>query len=335
MNILPSQEQQEILSVIESFLSGELPVTRYRDIGPDAGVYDNALWQQLVELGWFGIAAPEHVGGSGLSLADEMMIYYEAGKQLISPSVLATSMAVKLAIQLEDFPLAEALIGGQTRVALANVVSLTVDGSTATGELQLFDANNADLILAITTEQLVLIDSKALHIESQPAMDASSTLDKTVFSGVDANVVSADSGNIGRQLQVLICAQLAGITSATMDMAVEYAKEREQFGQAIGAFQAIQHICADMFVFTEASHQQTVMGCLALHEEREDADTQLASAVLICMKAADHNCRQNIQIHGGMGFTMECSAHLFLKRAYVYETLLKNISDVEATLLSR
>lgn len=334
MNILPSQDQQEILSVIQSFLTSELPISRYREQTVEEAVYDDAIWQQLVELGWFGIAVPAKLGGSDLTFAEEMLIYFEAGKQLVSPSVLATSMAVKLALIIGDEALLKSLVTGQSRVAMGNALSLELDGSHVSGELQVFDGSGTDYFLVSTNDQLLLIErAQASNFEDLLALDSSSTLSQVSLERIEARSVALTAERLGEQFQVLLATQLAGMANAAMDMSVEYSKEREQYGQAIGSFQALQHMCADMAVLSEASHYLSVMAALAIKEQRSDAAQQVAASVMMARKAAENNSRKNIQIHGGMGFTEECNAQHYLKRKFVYEQVLDKLADPEKVLL--
>jgi alkylation response protein AidB-like acyl-CoA dehydrogenase len=114
---------------------------------------------------------------------------------------------------------------------------------------------------------------------------------------------------------------LAGVAEAARDMAVSYAATRVQFGQLIGAFQAVKHACADMAMRAEAAAAQTFYAALLVTAGNADTASDVASARLIAGKAALDNAKANIQVHGGMGFTQECDAHLYLKRAQLFSAL--------------
>lgn len=120
---------------------------------------------------------------------------------------------------------------------------------------------------------------------------------------------------------LLVCGYLAGVAEAARDMAVSYAATRVQFGQLIGAFQAVKHACADMAMRAEAAAAQTFYAALLVTAGMADTESDVASARLIAGKAALDNAKANIQVHGGMGFTQECDAHLYLKRAQLFSAL--------------
>jgi alkylation response protein AidB-like acyl-CoA dehydrogenase len=133
--------------------------------------------------------------------------------------------------------------------------------------------------------------------------------------------VSAERSPLPRRAALLICAQLVGVAEAAKDNAVAYAKTREQFGQPIGAFQALKHECAEMAVQCEAAYAQTFFAGLAQNSGLGDCAFECAVASLLTTEAALSNARANIQIHGGIGFTSECDAHRYLKRAHLLSQL--------------
>ena len=129
-------------------------------------------------------------------------------------------------------------------------------------------------------------------------------------------------------------AMLAGMAQASCDLAVSYAKVREQFGQPIGAFQAIKHMCADMALRTTAAEAQVKMAAVFADAHTPGGDRQLDAAALIALKAARENAADAIQVHGGIGFTAECDAHFFLKRAYVLSALLGGLDGCRNRVLT-
>jgi alkylation response protein AidB-like acyl-CoA dehydrogenase len=133
---------------------------------------------------------------------------------------------------------------------------------------------------------------------------------------------------------LLLGAFAVGIAEATRDMAVEYAKTREQFGRPIGSFQAIKHICADMAIRCEAAACQTTFASLVLAEGHDGAAFHATSSKLVAAAAAVKNASQNIQVHGAIGFTAEADPHLFLKRAHVIERLWSDSRRCRDRLLS-
>ncbi len=134
---------------------------------------------------------------------------------------------------------------------------------------------------------------------------------------IGAPVAVLDAAAVQRA-RLIDAAALAGIAGAALDMAVAYAGMREQFGRAIGSFQAIKHYCADMAMAARAAIDQATFAAIAIDDARGDEALQVEAALLLAGEAALGNARRNIQIHGGMGFSDEADPHLLLKRAHVH-----------------
>ncbi len=325
MNLLPTSEQAEITSVISDFLVNEVPVRRYQDEGNLGEPYSAELWQQFVELGWFGVSSPEALGGSGLGIAEDILLAREAGRHLVSPAILATAYAARLTASHGLEELATALIAGKQRVAFA----LPVGGDAHL----LLDSENTDFQLALAESEVRLLPAGAASgAESLKSLDESVSVVRAVLSG-DASLTSAGPEE-ALQLTVILCAALTGIAEAACRDAVSYASEREQFGQPIGGFQAINHLCADMAVRNEATWSQCVYAALSLQDGKPDAAQQVAAAGELAASAAIENARTNVQVHGGVGFTVEYDAHLLAKRSHVLSNLLDSLIDRRKLLLS-
>jgi alkylation response protein AidB-like acyl-CoA dehydrogenase len=138
----------------------------------------------------------------------------------------------------------------------------------------------------------------------------------------------------GHRAVLLSAAMLAGIASAACDLAVEYAKTRRQFGQPIGAFQAIKHRCADMALRAFAAQAQVRMAAVSAADRLRNPPFQVAAAARSAIIAARTNCASAIQVHGGLGFTVECAAHLYLKRSHLLSELIGGAERQEAALLT-
>ncbi len=132
-------------------------------------------------------------------------------------------------------------------------------------------------------------------------------------------MASAEAGALRRAGTVLAAAEAVGVAERTLEASVEYAKVRQQFGKPIGSFQAVKHRCADMAVRVEAARASTFWAAVALRDGLEDAGRQVHVAKTLAVSAAIANASDNIQNHGGMGYTWEADAHLYLKRAWLVE----------------
>jgi alkylation response protein AidB-like acyl-CoA dehydrogenase len=316
VDLLPDGDQILIRDSIAGFLADQLPVSRLRERANFAGKAEQSRWSGIVELGLIGLGASDEQGGAGCSIVEEVLASVELGRALTSPSVLASMLAVHLA----DDETRAALIAGSAKAAFANAMP-SLDPQDPKPRVQLIDAAGADFVILWDDQRAALYPRAACEQESDvKAIDETITLTRATLDRHAAKAVSEGAG-FARHALVLLAAYSAGIADATCAMAVEYAKTREQFGQPIGAFQAIKHYCADMATRAEGALAQTYYAGLDA-KYRADADLiEAASARLLANQAALANARLNIQIHGGMGFTEEADAHLFLKRAHVLSAL--------------
>lgn len=332
MNILPNPQQLEIIEVIRTFLANEVSVRRYQEAENRGAPYSSDLWQQLVDLGWFGIGLSEEQGGMGLTLADEMLLAREAGRQLVSPTVLATSFATHLlakgspegeAEATKQFAILDQLIAGNARVALMLANNVLLDHGKVSGDFLVLDGAQADYVVACCEEGCFLFSAELLEKRKVTRCSDESLLMEDAYVVNTSVIVSSQKQSMKETFGLFLIAALAGITEATRDAAAAYACEREQFGRPIGSFQAISHMCADMAVSAEASWSQCIYAALAFEEKMSDASTAIASGAVVAAKSALNNARNNVQIHGGVGFTVEYDAHYYVKRSHVYRQLVQ------------
>jgi alkylation response protein AidB-like acyl-CoA dehydrogenase len=322
MNLLLSDEQTQIIDSLSGFLVDRAPVSRFRPPAPQIGNADREFWPKVGELGFLGIALPESQGGIGFSAAEEMLAYREFGRHLLSPSILGLTLSARLAAKVNS-PLLGAALSGELRVGLANARGSARLGAECSGDFHLFDARDAPWLLICGDAGAALLRrSDFSDVEEVPATDHVVGLERGRLAGAHP-VIWADAGSepVHARAQLLLAAYAVGIAEATRDMAVEYAKNREQFGKPIGSFQAIKHLCADMAIRTEAALCQVIFAGLIQAEEREGVDFHTVAAKLVAVDAALKNAAANIQVHGAIGFTAESDAHSFLKRAHLIEQL--------------
>jgi alkylation response protein AidB-like acyl-CoA dehydrogenase len=312
----------EQLELIESFtrpLEELFPVARLHQ--NENSDYDQ--WVTAAEFGWFGISLPEATGGIELSVVEEALLFAKFGRHLISPGFMAASLAAKTASLAGNAELAQKILAGEIPVAVAR--------QNADGAITLVDAEHAKLCLVVSAQGAALFPVEAITQRK--------LLDRTQWSiGLESApapgnpIAQAAAQDIGADINLLIAAQLTGIAAATLEMAVAYAQLRQQFGVAIGSFQAIKHYCTDMAMHVQAAKDTLSFAAVAMAEGRPDFRFQVASALVVAIRAAFFNTGKNIQIHGGMGFSAECDAHLFLKRAHVLETLAGGLKASRAAL---
>jgi alkylation response protein AidB-like acyl-CoA dehydrogenase len=307
-----SVEQREIIDSAVAVLEEHCPVSRLRSVGKPADVHP-----LLAEWGWFGVGLPEEMGGSNLGVAEETLLYLEAGRFLLSPTVLATTLAARLV----ESPLRSALVEGREHAAMVMLV----------GEesAYCFDRGDAQVLIAIDTNEISLFPATAFSGERISGLDESVVTEKGRLNACQR--LAVETGHRG---VLLTAAMLAGIAKASCDLAVDYAKVREQFGQPIGAFQAVKHRCADMALGAYAAEALVLTAAVAARDDVENSPFQIAAAARTAIVAARTNGASAIQVHGGMGFTAECAAHLYLKRSHLLSCLIGGLPTLQAWLFA-
>jgi 3-oxochol-4-en-24-oyl-CoA dehydrogenase len=341
VSILPSAEAEDLRSHLRKFLESQAGRNRLRAaLDADAG-FDPVLWRRAVdELGLTGLLVPERCGGSAVDLLTLGVVFEELGRALVCAPFLSTvGLATPALLQAApDAPAATALlaaIASGTVVSLAwtgerpSGTDLEWDGARASGVAPIvIDGVDADeLLVAARTGGpegpvvLLQVSPHAPGVSRTPvtALDTTRRLARVAFADAPAAVVAADAGaaldDALAIASLLLGAEQVGVAQRALDMAVETARARVQFGRPIGSFQAVKHRCADMLVDVELS-RSLVYG--ALHAVTADmCDARLEAALVrgfvsdTCLSVA----AGNIQVHGGIGFTWEHDAHLYLKRA--------------------
>ena len=322
MNFLLSDEQTQIVDSLASFLNDRAPVSRFRPPAPQIGNADRAFWPQVGELGFLGIALSESQGGIGFGATEEMLAYREFGRHLLSPSILGLTLTARLAAKTGS-PLLEAALTGHVRVGLANARGSVQLGGECSGDFHLFDATDAPWVLVCGEAGAALLRrSDFSEVVAVLGTDHVIGLERGRLAAVRPEIwVDAATEPVQARAQLLLAAYAVGIAEATRDMAVEYAKNRQQFGKPIGSFQAVKHLCADMAIRTEAALCQVIFAGLIQAEEHAGVDFHTVAAKLVAVDAALKNAASNIQVHGAIGFTAETDAHSYLKRAHLIEQL--------------
>jgi alkylation response protein AidB-like acyl-CoA dehydrogenase len=319
MNLMQSEDQRAIVSSVAELLADRMPTSRLRQLD---GFGD--FFKQVGAQGWFGLGLGEDLGGAGYGLADEALLFVEVGRGLAPGPLLATALAARVAAEGGRPDLVEAIVAGEHLVGHAVPAG---DGSYV-----LVDAAEAQHVLVSDPSSASLVPASVLtDRRPAPPVDDVGTRE---LAWLGAPEVTVTTGEVHRRGQVLTTAQLVGIAQATRDLSTEFAKVRVQFGKPIGAHQAIKHRCADMAVGADAATQQLLFAALAVQEDRPDAAFQVAAARVVAAHAALWNARETIQVHGGMGFTSECDAHLYLKRVHVLGAAFGGVRGAQHDLLA-
>jgi len=337
VNLLPTAEQQQIRDAVVAFVEAELPANRLHDPAKTLAAAERQTWRQLAALGWLGLGVAEEFGGVGYGPAEDILLFRECGRQLVSPIVLAGRLGAEVAARTGEATLAAQLMSGEKSVSIANVVGAERVVPGRGTRLQLFDSEPGDMIVAWTTAGMGLFDWADVGANPvEPGIDHTiRVMSAEVLSPRPGVWCPAGQSPLPKLATILVAAMLAGIAEATRDRAVAYACLREQFGKPIGSFQAIQHFCANMAISAETAWAQTVVAALSWGARAKDFPFHVAAAQVLASDAALDNSRTCIQIHGGMGFSAECDAHLFLKRSHALGVLCGSARRVWPTLIGR
>ncbi|HEV7562994.1 MAG TPA: acyl-CoA dehydrogenase family protein [Solirubrobacterales bacterium] len=337
-----TDEQQAIKSTAREFLASRFKSERIRELAASEDGFDASGWAEMAELGWPGLALPEEWGGQGLGIVDLAVLFEEMGYAL-APSPLLSNTVVGLALsfcgsddQRERYlrPLAEgekrgtpALFdAGSTATPGAFKMEAVADGDGVVldGEKILaMDAASSDFFLVATADghrHLVDAGADGVGVSEEPSIDPTRRLSTVRLDGV--RVAAADTlpaeGHEYEAVLDRVCVALAaestGIAQRTMEMAVEYAKDRQQFGRPIGAYQAVSHRCAQMLLETENSRSTVYGAAWAADAEPESLPLAASMAKAYASDAGWRVPDASIQVHGGIGFTWEHDLHFFLKR---------------------
>jgi alkylation response protein AidB-like acyl-CoA dehydrogenase len=324
MDLLPSPEQEEIVASAASFLATALPIQRTRHLIGEASNVDEKVWLAAADLGWFGLGLPSVLGGVGCGLADEGLLFREIGRSLAGGPFLATALAARVAAFGGNRQLGKE-IGEGARVGMGVLgAESRLDRGGVVGTLHLVDGDDTELVLIATQERAALFVRADLgDLTVLECIDPTARLSRVTTTGATPVVaVAADVDPVGLRGSVLVAAELTGIAEATAVLSAEHAKNRIQFGRPIGVNQAVKHPCADMAVRAELAWAQTTVAALAVDEGRTDAELQCLSALVVAADAAERNAAATVQVLGGMGFTFEHDANLYVKRAFLLAQLM-------------
>jgi alkylation response protein AidB-like acyl-CoA dehydrogenase len=334
-------EPQEMLrDSARSFFAGECPMSEVRRLMETDTAYDPTLWHKLTEQGYTGIIFPEEYGGVGLGKVELILLMEEAGRALLpgpffSTVVLAGSVIDAVATAEQKKKYLAPICRGNARAAIAilesiaswdlNDIKMAAVGGKLSGEkLFVSDAAIADSILVLARNGVFLVEKGApgVTISAMASMDLTRKLYAVQFHDTPAERLgdlAAARPAIDVATAALV-AEMVGGMQRTLDMTVEYAKTRKQFGKTIGTFQAVQHQCADMYLETESSRSAAYYAAWALEENVPDAAAAVSIAKIYSSDAGRTVGNRGIQIHGGMGFTWENNLHLYYRRAKASET---------------
>jgi alkylation response protein AidB-like acyl-CoA dehydrogenase len=371
MNFAFTPEQEMLRDSVRSFLTDKIPMTRVRELMETEAGFDEALWAETAGLGWQGMAIPEEYGGAGFSYLELGIVFEEMGRALtplpfLSTVVLGAGAVLLAGDEAQKKAHLPKVASGEDRMALAvveasgrwdpdgvemaakpdgdevvvsGVKSYVVDGHTS-----------HTLVVAVRDETgsvslyLVPADAEGVSAARLETMDMTRKQAEISFNDVRipaaARLGAAGSGAATLEklydlAAVALAFEQVGGAQRCLEMSVEYAKVRHQFGRPIGSFQAVKHKCADMLVEVESSKSSAYYAGWAAAEDNDELPVVAPLAKAYCSDAYFHVAAETIQVHGGIGFTWEHDAHLYFKRAKTDQLLFGDSAQWRAKLADR
>ncbi len=354
MNFAFTEEQEELRKTVRAFLDAKSSEEAVREQMETEDGYDAAVWSQMAEqMGLQGLHIPEEFGGSGFGYVELGIVLEEMGRSLLcapffSSVVLAGNTLIESGDEAAKQKYLPGIASGETIATLAYTEpsgKWDESGITATATKDgdaykingtksfVLDGHTANLIIvaaktdAGTSLFAVEGDASGLTRTALSTMDQTRKQAKLEFADTPATLIGEDGKGWDTLTTVLdlaaisLAAEQVGGAQKVLEMAVEYAKVRVQFGRPIGSFQAIKHKCADMLLEVESAKSAAYYGMWCASEMNDELPSTASLAKAYCSEAYFHAAAENIQIHGGIGFTWEHPAHLYFKRAKSSELL--------------
>jgi len=355
MNFAFSEEQEELRRSVRRFLEDKSPMSEVRRLMETTEGFDRAVWDQMADqLGLQALAIPEEYGGAGFGYVELSVVLEEMGAALLCAPCFATvALGANALLSSGDEGAKKDLLPGIAAGTTIATLALTEDSgrwstdavtlaASETGgkwrldghKMFVIDGHNADLLLVAARTSsgvsLFAVEAGASGVTRTPlaTMDQTRKQARIEFFAAAARLVGAEGGAdrvLSRTLDlaaVALAAEQVGGAQRCLDMSVDYAKNRIQFGRPIGSFQAIKHKCADMLMEVESAKSAAYYAVWAAAEDSEELPVVASLAKSYFSEAYFHAAGENIQIHGGIGFTWEHDAHLYFKRAKSSELLL-------------
>jgi alkylation response protein AidB-like acyl-CoA dehydrogenase len=353
-----TDEQEELATAVRELAADHCAEQRVRDTAASPSGRDDSLWEQLIGLGMVRLAVPEDIGGQGGGVADLAVALEGLGAALACVPLLSSSIALAVLERATAVGAAESAApllarqaSGESRGTVAaaereagwnpaNPATRAVldasGGARVNGtKVHVLDAVGADDHLVLASDDtsgahvLVAVGSAApgITVAGVDGLDPTRRISSLTLNDASGTVVATGEhagAAVGHGLDVvavLLAAEQVGVPSRCLDAAVGYAKVREQFGVPVGTFQAIKHKCADMLVRVESARSLIRSAAVALDAGSSDAGTLASAARAYCSEVAVSCAADNIEIHGGIGFTWEHAAHLYLRRAKSAEAM--------------
>ncbi|MCW1428720.1 acyl-CoA dehydrogenase family protein [Novosphingobium sp. JCM 18896] len=322
MHFAFTEDQAAITEAAREMLVESCTPTDLRRLLASDEAFDTARWATIREMGLLGICVPEDQGGLGLDTIDLIGIAEAAGYVALPEPLIDQAGLIA--------PLLASLGGPVERVLASEILAI---GHPANPFVT--DADSAAALLLDHQGEVHLVARDTVTLIRMESFDPFRRLFRVEWTPSNATRVAGDWGDIVQRGQVLIAAQLIGLGQRCVDLAVAYAKDRQQFGKPIGSYQAIKHLVATAQVAIEFARPVVQAAAAELPLDNLASRTRAAHAKLAAARAADLAARTAVQVHGAMGMTWEVDVHFFLKRAMALKTAWSTPAADTATVIER
>lgn len=351
-----TDEQNQLRDAVRKFSVDHFAEDKMRALMESDPPFDPKVWARLGgELGVLGLSVPEADGGVGGTLVDQAVAIEELGARLACGPFFGTVyLAIPALVAVEPGAARDELLGdlveGRRTAAVAVVdrvgvfdletVSVTAERDAVSGTVnQVVDGGFADVLLVAARGSdgvaLYAVDATADGVERTPlaTLDLTRSAANVTFTNAPATLVAGPDAAqrvLDHALQVgasLLAIEQVGAAQHLLDLSVEYAKTRLQFGRPIGSFQGVKHRLANLLVDVEHARSTAYHAIWALSDGSDDAELSTSIAQAVCSAALSHVATDTIQVHGGIGFTWEHQAHLYYKRATTNAVLLGSAEE--------
>ena len=305
MNFDFTDDQQAIKATAREFLADRFRIERVRELA-ERGEHDEALWREVAELGWPGIYIDEAHGGQGLGQVELTILMEELGYALAPTPFFSNAAAGLLIRHAGSDEQRERHLPG-----IASGEQRAAAGMTRDGEALVADAEGAATVVALRGDRALLVAEP--RSEPVATIDSTRPLARVALDGAEELPRPVEPA--ADRVRVALGGELVGVAQRALEMSVQYARERKQFGRPIGAYQAVSHRCAQMLLEVEGARAATLYAAWAADNEPETLPLAAAMAKAYASDAATRVTASALQVHGGIAFTWEHDLHFFLKRA--------------------
>lgn len=352
MNFEFSEDQKLIQDQARQFLTEKSPLTQARQVMDNGSAYDAELWKSIAELGWCGTAIPEEYGGLGLGPLELCVIAQELGRALtpvpfysnvylVAEVLKAAGSEQQKQTLLPKIAMGEIICCLATAERAGQQILETQHCKVSNGKLSgkkiaVLDGEKAEIAIVSAIDAssgksalyIVELNQSGVNKSTTSSIDSTRPLAELVFSQADCEPLGAVGEargtlvNVFNQAAVFTSFEQIGGCEAVMDMGMTYTKQRFAFGRAIASFQAIKHIFANMYVAVELARSNAYYAAWALSANDPKLPLAASTARVSAIDAYYFCSKENIEAHGGMGFTWEFDCHLYYKRAQLLSSVI-------------